>query len=32
MTAEARALAAYLADREPGTVLTDGAVIRLNGE
>ena len=32
MTADARALASYLADREPGVVLTDGAVIRLDGE
>ena len=29
LTADARALAAYLADREPGAVLTDGAQIRL---
>ena len=32
MTADARALASYLADREPGVVLTDGAVVRLDGE
>ena len=32
MTADARALAAYLADREPGAVLMDGAVLRLDGE
>ena len=29
MTADARALAAYLADREPGVALADGAVIDL---
>ena len=29
MTADARALAAYLADREPGVALTDGAVVDL---
>ena len=29
LPADARALAAYLADREPGAVLTDGAQIRL---
>ena len=27
---DARALAAYLADRDPGVALTDGAVIRLD--
>ena len=30
LTRDARALAAYLADREPGVALTDGAVIRLD--
>ena len=30
LTRDARALAAYLADRDPGVALTDGAVIRLD--
>ena len=30
VTRDARALAAYLADRDPGVALTDGAVIRLD--
>ena len=30
MTADARALAAYLAEREQGVALTDGAVIQLD--
>ena len=30
LTRDARALAAYLADRAPGVALTDGAVIRLD--
>ena len=30
MTADARALASYLAEREQGVALTDGAVIQLD--
>ena len=30
LTRDARALAAYLADRDPGVALTDGAVVRLD--